>query len=208
MTLSSKHDNPQTRKTQAQKEHEEKRNAFLLNSSTLCNGIVQETFSKELFGDIGALNLMETTNELERQVEAVQQGHLHELEAMLLSQSKALQTMFSGFVQRAERMENFMHYQAFMGMAFKAQAQSRATVQTLIDLKHPKQVIMTKQANITSGNQQVNNTVKLKGAAPDQVTSVHPVAPVVPATPALNGINEDTILNLGGMTVTHETMPR
>ena len=44
-----------------------------------------------------------------------------------------------------------------MGLALKAQAQSRATISALVDLKHPRQAMFVKQANIAHGPQQVNN---------------------------------------------------
>ena len=52
-----------------------------------------------------------------------------------------------------------------MGLALKAQAQSRATISALVDLKFPRQATFVKQANIANGPQQVNN-----GAA----TEAHP----------------------------------
>jgi hypothetical protein len=42
-------------------------------------------------------------------------------------------------------------------LALKAQAQSRATIQALIELKYPKQTNFVKQANIANGHQQINN---------------------------------------------------
>lgn len=47
--------------------------------------------------------------------------------------------------------------EAFLGLALKAQAQSRATILTLVDLKYPRQVAFVKQANIANGAQQMNN---------------------------------------------------
>ncbi len=44
-----------------------------------------------------------------------------------------------------------------MGLALKAQAQSRATLQALTELKYPRQAIYAGQANIAHGPQQVNN---------------------------------------------------
>jgi hypothetical protein len=44
-----------------------------------------------------------------------------------------------------------------MGMALKAQAQSRATIQALVELKFPRQATFVRQANIANGPQQVNN---------------------------------------------------
>ena len=46
---------------------------------------------------------------------------------------------------------------AFIGLALKAQAQSRATIPALVDLKHPRPALFVKQANMTTGTQQVNN---------------------------------------------------
>jgi hypothetical protein len=50
------------------------------------------------------------------------------------------------------------HYEAFMKLAFKAQSQCRSTLQALSDIKNPS-VVYAKQANITNGNQQINNGV-------------------------------------------------
>ncbi|MDO8714252.1 MAG: hypothetical protein Q7K13_07230, partial [Polynucleobacter sp.] len=43
------------------------------------------------------------------------------------------------------------------GLALKAQAQSRATITALVDLKNPRQATYVKQANIAHGAQQINN---------------------------------------------------
>ena len=47
--------------------------------------------------------------------------------------------------------------ESFLGLALKAQAQSRATIQAVVELKYPRQVSFVKQANISHGPQQVNN---------------------------------------------------
>ena len=46
----------------------------------------------------------------------------------------------------------------FLRLAYKAQSQCRSTLQALSDIKNPS-VVYAKQANITHGNQQVNNGV-------------------------------------------------
>ena len=61
------------------------------------------------------------------------------------------------------------HYGAFLGLALKAQAQSRATISALVDLKYPRQATFVKQANIAHGPQQVNNG-GAAGADPAQLT--------------------------------------
>ncbi len=87
----------------------------------------------------------------------VKGGDLHTLEAMLIGQATALQTIFTSLARRAANQERLPQYQAFLGLALKAQAQSRATISALVDLKYPKQATFVKQANIAQGPQQVNN---------------------------------------------------
>ena len=94
----------------------------------------------------------------------VKSGDLHNLEAMLLSQATALQTIFTSLARRASTQERLPQYQAFLGLALKAQAQSRATISALVDLKYPRQATFVKQANIAHGPQQVNNGTALDGA--------------------------------------------
>jgi len=109
-------------------------------------------------------NLMGNDTDLQAMVEGIQatvkdvQGdNLGRLEAMLVSQATALQTMFTSLARRASHQEQLKHYGVFMGLALKAQAQSRATISALVDLKYPKQATFVKQANIAHGHQQVNN---------------------------------------------------
>lgn len=76
---------------------------------------------------------------------------------MLIGQATALQTIFASLAKRAVNQEYQKHYEAFLGLALKAQAQSRATISALVDLKYPRQATFVKQANIAHGPQQVNN---------------------------------------------------
>jgi hypothetical protein len=57
-----------------------------------------------------------------------------------------------------------------MGLALKAQSQSRATISALVDLKYPRQATFVKQANISHGPQQVNNGA---AAGADPAHSAH-----------------------------------
>lgn len=114
-------------------------------------------------------NLMGKDTDLQAMVEGIQAtvkdvqgGELGRLEAMLVSQATALQTMFTSLARRASHQEQLKHYGVFMGLALKAQAQSRATISALVDLKYPRQATFIKQANVAHGPQQVNN-----GAGPD-----------------------------------------
>ncbi|MCW5668669.1 MAG: hypothetical protein KIT86_03340 [Hydrogenophaga sp.] len=120
--------------------------------------LVVDAFKKEVMGedvDIGAM-----MDCLEGSIQAVKAGDMSHLEAMLLAQATALQTLFTSFALKASRQQHLPNHQIFMTMAFKAQAQSRATLQTLVDLKCPRQPTFVKQANIAHGAQQVNNGVE------------------------------------------------
>lgn len=87
-------------------------------------------------------------------------GDLSGLEAMLIGQATALQTIFVSLAKRAHHQQYQRHLEAFLGLALKAQAQSRATIQAVIDLKFPRQATFVKQANIAHGPQQVNNGIQ------------------------------------------------
>jgi hypothetical protein len=95
---------------------------------------------------------------LERSIGEVKQGNLADVEAILYSQAYALNVMFATLMTRANRQEYMPPTQALMSLAFKAQNQSRATLQALVDLKQPRQPTFVKQANISQGHQQVNNS--------------------------------------------------
>lgn len=94
----------------------------------------------------------------QNKIEEVKNGDLSELEAMLVSQSFLLNTVFNVFTQRATN--NFSEYpkaaQTYINIALKAQSQSRNTVEAINEIKNPKSVTITKQANIAD-QQIVNN---------------------------------------------------
>ena len=88
----------------------------------------------------------------------VKAGDLGGVEAMLISQATALQTIFTSLARRAANQEHLSRYETFLGLALKAQSQSRATLSALVDLKYPRQATFVKQANIANGPQQVSNS--------------------------------------------------
>jgi len=96
-------------------------------------------------------------DELRQTFTDVKGGDLHTIEAMLVSQATALQTIFTSLARRAQEQQQQRHFEAFLGLALKAQSQSRATISALVDLKYPRQATFVKQANIANGPQQVNN---------------------------------------------------
>jgi hypothetical protein len=104
------------------------------------------------------VDITEMVTDMQGKFKEVADGNLSNMEAMLVGQATALQTMFTSLAQRAAGQEHLKQYQTFMILALKAQAQSRATISALVDLKYPKQAsTFVKQANIANGPQQVNN---------------------------------------------------
>ncbi len=90
-------------------------------------------------------------------IREVKAGNLGMLERMLAAQAISLDTMFTDLAWRARLQEGLPQIQTLTGLAFKAQAQCRATIEALAEIKNPKPVAFVKQANIAHGHQQVNN---------------------------------------------------
>ena len=89
----------------------------------------------------------------------IKKGDLSGLEEMLYSQAVALNMMFANLSRRAVIQTNVDIKTTLTNLCFKAQNQSRNTIQTLINLKQPSQTAFIKQANIAHGHQQINNGV-------------------------------------------------
>ena len=102
--------------------------------------------------DIAAL-----VNVLSDSIEKVSNGDTGRCEAMLLGQAHALQAIFMNLSRRAVKQEHLNNYETFLRLALKAQGQCRATLETLVEIKNPRQVAFVQQANIANGPQQVNN---------------------------------------------------
>ena len=155
----------QSAQTSLEEKKRSERDALLVNSASFMSAAVTENFGKSVLPD---LDMQHLYDEIHTSVKLVQSGDMKELEAMLVGQAKSLQTMFVSMARRANNQQYLKQYSTYMNLALKAQAQSRATLQALVELKYPRQVIVTKQANITQGNQQVNNGVAAQPDFSDQ----------------------------------------
>ena len=120
--------------------------------------VVISTYQSDLMGKNMDMDAM--LEHLSGTFAGVKGGDLHHLEAMLIGQASALQSIFTNLAMRANSQNHVPHYQTFLGLALKAQAQSRATISALVDLKYPRQATFVKQANIANGPQQVNNGIQ------------------------------------------------
>jgi hypothetical protein len=106
------------------------------------------------------LDLTSLVTELSKQCNATSSGDLGRPEAMLTAQAHTLDAIFNHLAKRAAN--NIGHYpetvERYMRLALRAQGQCRATLETLATIKNPPMVI-ARQANVTSGPQQINNGV-------------------------------------------------
>ena len=126
-------------------------------------------FNQGTFGDLG---LSEMRSALQQLTADVRKGDLSGPEAMLVAQAASLNAIFTELARRsAMNMGEYLEAsEKYMRLALKAQAQCRATIETLSHIKNPPTVI-ARQTNISAGPQQVNN-----GAAKpeSQLTSNQP----------------------------------
>lgn len=119
-------------------------------------GAVVEQYGNALFGkDNMDMHCLEQA--VREATEAINNGDMKAVEAMLYGQAVALQTMFTNLARRADcRQGRLDNIEALLKLAFRAQNQCRMTLETLSNVKNPL-VVYARQANITSGPQQVNN---------------------------------------------------
>jgi hypothetical protein len=123
---------------------------------------------KHLAADIDVPGLLAT---LRDQARAVSSGDLSRAESLLMNQADALQALFVGLVERSFKQEYLVHMEGFMRLALKAQSQCRATLETLAAVKNPP-VVYARQANVTTGPQQVNNGVSPNRARETEISQI------------------------------------
>lgn len=124
------------------------------------NGMVTTMFTSKTMAI--ELSLNEMILALHSQVDAFQKGDMKGAESMLLSQSVTLNAIFAEMARRAamNMNGNIQATETYMRMALKAQSQARSTLETLTAIKNPP-FFIANQANITTGNQQINNFMQV-----------------------------------------------
>ena len=142
-----------------------KRMNNLAVSPNLLNATLAKPFFDNILSDVSLVNI---SDGIKQQLAEVKSGDMTSIEAMLVAQANSLQIMFVSLGRKAISQTGLPQYTAMFNLALKAQAQSRATIQALTELKYPKQTNFVKQANIANGHQQINNQV-----ASDNVTNTH-----------------------------------
>lgn len=133
----------------------------LLLSPTAQSAVAIEAWSK-FAGDV---DLAELLDGLREKAGRVLDGDTRPIEAMLYGQAATLETIFTSLARRATKQEHLKQFQAYLGLALKAQAQCRATLEALAEIKNPRPMAFVHQANISGGHQQVINGVST-GTAP------------------------------------------
>lgn len=118
----------------------------------------------------GDADLAELLSGVAARTKKIQDGDMQPIEAMLYGQAMTLETIFTSLARRAAHNDGLVQFQANLALALKAQAQCRATLEALAEIKNPRQVAFVRQANISGGPQQVNN-----GMQPVQQAGLAPV---------------------------------
>lgn len=97
----------------------------------------------------------ETYLALKRKAERVTNGETKDMETILIAQAVALDSIFRKLSLRAySNMGDYINAaEKYMRLAFKAQSQCRATLETLAEIKNPRPYIQNNRAEY----QQVNN---------------------------------------------------
>lgn len=108
---------------------------------------------------------LDILNRLYQQADALLEGDMSQVQTMLLHQAVALQAMFVDLALRAKNQDSLPAVQTLTQLAPRAQSGSRATLQTLAEVKHPRQVAFVRQTNVAQ-TQQVNNGVPSPATAP------------------------------------------
>jgi hypothetical protein len=108
----------------------------------------------------GELSINTLVDDLGKQCELASGGDLKRAEAILTAQAHTLDALFNSLARRAAmNMGEYINAaETYMRLALKAQAQCRATLETLAEIKNPQPFAFVRQANIAHGPQQVNNS--------------------------------------------------
>ena len=141
-------------KMDADKSQEQQFAEISLSAVTL-NAFTSVNFAK---GAMGNIDITEAVNVLRNKTKQVNAGNTEALEATLTAQATSLDMIFNELARRAciNMGEHLPATETYMRLALKAQAQCARTIEVLATMKNPP-VVFAKQANISNGNQQVNN---------------------------------------------------
>ena len=136
-------------------ENKDKQIARLGLSTTVLNTSTVVAFTKR---ETIEVNFQASLEVMREKVNRVKAGNLNGLEATLTAQTVSLDAIFNELARRAANNmnTNLPATESYLRLALKAQSQCARTIEVLAAMKNPP-VLFAKQANISHGNQQVNN---------------------------------------------------
>ncbi|MFZ4792289.1 MAG: hypothetical protein ACOYMW_15605 [Candidatus Competibacteraceae bacterium] len=118
------------------------------------------------------LDMPSLIDQLRTQASAINSGEMKQVEAMLMNQAIALQSLFARLVEHGMRSELLNHLDTYLRLGLRAQAQCSRTLEALAEIKNPP-VVFAKTANIAH-QQQVNNGVVSGGFSPARESEISP----------------------------------
>ncbi|WP_394791522.1 hypothetical protein [Rhodoferax sp.] len=105
-----------------------------------------------------ALDLLEVANYFKAAAVTAADGDLKPLQEMLAVQARSMDLLFNDFLRHSSLQASHDVRERYIKLAFKAQSQCRATVETLAVIQQGP-AVFARNANINNGQQQVNNGV-------------------------------------------------
>lgn len=122
-------------------------------SAPVLNALTTQNYSQRLMGEI---DITEAVSVMRDKVSKVNTGDLTELEATLTAQTVSLDAIFNELAKRAIGSDTMSKLEIYLRLSLKAQSQCARSIEVLAAMKNPP-IVYAKQANISHGNQQVNN---------------------------------------------------
>lgn len=119
---------------------------------------------RRLLETLGVLDVTDSFLAVDREAKKPQARDLGALEAMLAAQAITLNARFTQLAHQASQMTIVDQIDRFTRLGLKAQGQCRASIETLAFIRGGPRTVFTRQANITNGPQQVNNTLTAEGS--------------------------------------------
>ena len=151
--------------------------------------------AKRSIAAIRAFPDQEPSCSVEAACEAIKGGDLTLAEELLTSQALVLNALFNQSVQVASMViapggSDPTFPERYMKLALKAQEQSRKTLQTLADLKHPKRqtIFIKNQQNLLQLEQQQQHALKEGTYAPLDIRSTTEATASNPTVEAVDAI--------------------
>jgi hypothetical protein len=140
--------------------------ADMAAGGVVANASLVQRFSEGTLGK-DQISLEGCIEALTATARATHGGDLKKAETMLVAQASTLNAVFCEMARRASwnMGEHLNATETYLRLALKAQAQCRATLETLAAIKNPP-VVFARQANINNGGQQQVNNGPTPSAAP------------------------------------------